>query len=541
MLKEIRCEHFRNAAITFHSGLNVILGDQQATNSIGKSTLLMIVDFAFGGNSLIEYNTDISSELGAHDYLISFQFNDSIYRFRRGTSNHKFIYPCNDKFEPTQPITLEDYCLFLKQSYKTQTGLTFRALTGLYSRIWGKKNLDVHRPLHIVPDKSQRECVNEIIETFNQFEPIRALGTHLKQSEERRSALNSAFKNGILPKITKRHYKENVAKIEISGLEIEEIKTNLAKYATNISEILNREMLELKNQKDELLELKLKLDNKRNRLLKNLSRTRQIKGSNFIGVVKLFPEINEPRLASIEEFHEGLSKILRDEIKTTLHATETQIIETQREITRIDEQMAKSVTSVKQPTKIIDRVFDLSSSLQSAKLENEYHDKFQVIETETKELKQKLKEEKAKILAEIESEINGGIHENVTAVFGKDKKSPEISLTPNSYTYEVLEDTGTGTAYESLIVFDLTIFQLTPLPILIHDSLLFKNIENQSVANLIKIYTRHNKQSFIAIDEINKYGKEAASTLLQQHVIKLDAANTLYNKNWRKQNEPREA
>ena len=59
MLVEIRCDKFRTESISFHKGLNVVLGDENATNSIGKSSLLMVIDFACGGNSLLTYNTDI--------------------------------------------------------------------------------------------------------------------------------------------------------------------------------------------------------------------------------------------------------------------------------------------------------------------------------------------------------------------------------------------------------------------------------------------------------------------------------------------------
>ena len=38
------------------NGLNSILGDDVSTNSIGKSTLLMIIDFVFGGNTFISKN-----------------------------------------------------------------------------------------------------------------------------------------------------------------------------------------------------------------------------------------------------------------------------------------------------------------------------------------------------------------------------------------------------------------------------------------------------------------------------------------------------
>jgi hypothetical protein len=85
MLIEIRSRMFRAEAVRFHAGLNVVLGDANATNSIGKSTLLMVIDFAFGGKDLLRHNRDVVSELGHHDYFFSFKFDQDVYRFRRGT------------------------------------------------------------------------------------------------------------------------------------------------------------------------------------------------------------------------------------------------------------------------------------------------------------------------------------------------------------------------------------------------------------------------------------------------------------------------
>lgn len=50
MLKRIKCDKFRTPIVEFYDGLNVIAGDSKAANSIGKSTMLMIIDFVFGGN-----------------------------------------------------------------------------------------------------------------------------------------------------------------------------------------------------------------------------------------------------------------------------------------------------------------------------------------------------------------------------------------------------------------------------------------------------------------------------------------------------------
>ena len=54
MLTEIICERFRGKKITFSNGLNVIIGD--GSNSIGKSTLLWVIDFVFGGSGFTEKN-----------------------------------------------------------------------------------------------------------------------------------------------------------------------------------------------------------------------------------------------------------------------------------------------------------------------------------------------------------------------------------------------------------------------------------------------------------------------------------------------------
>ena len=127
---------------------------------------------------------------------------------------------------------------------------------------------------------------------------------------------------------------------------------------------------------------------------------------------------------------------------------------------------------------------------------------------ETKRLKELLQTEKESILVVIEKTINDGMRRIMTERFGPDRKSPYLQLRERSYSFEVEEDTGTGVAYTGLVLFDLTIFLLTRLPILVHDTVIFKNIENDSVSRLLPVYLETAKQSFIALDEIDKYGSE---------------------------------
>ncbi len=77
-------------------------------------------------------------------------------------------------------------------------------------------------------------------------------------------------------------------------------------------------------------------------------------------------------------------------------------------------------------------------------------------------------------------------------------------------------------------------FETTLLPFVIHDSVLFKNVENAAVAGMFELYLSLGKQSFIAIDEANKYGDRAAKLLTEKSVISLSDDNVLYTKDWRK-------
>ena len=74
MLVKLSCEKFRVKTLKFHDDLNVVIGDEKAANSIGKSTILMVIDFVFGGESLLAHNKDIVTELGEHDYHFEFMF-----------------------------------------------------------------------------------------------------------------------------------------------------------------------------------------------------------------------------------------------------------------------------------------------------------------------------------------------------------------------------------------------------------------------------------------------------------------------------------
>lgn len=534
MLIEVRCDKFKRGPITFHEGLNVVLGDENATNSIGKSTLLMVIDFAFGGSTLVDHNKDLTRELGDHDYFFTFQFDHELHRFRRGTEDPDVVAVCDEGFEPISPLTLTEYNSFLRAAYGISLPeISFRAFVGLYLRVWGKENLDVYRPLHQAPSQPSRDCVNNLIKSYGRYEVIKALTDTLAVTERERTAISAAYREQIIPRITKSEYRDNEHRISQVQSELDDIKHQLAQYATNLSSIINKEMLELKVSKDDLLASKLHLQTQLARVERNIANNRHVQSKHFASVLNFFPDINQERLVGVEEFHNGLARILKAELKDAREHLSVQIASIEAEITSIDSRMAETLASVDRPTHIVDRVYELANDLRSAKGENQHFEREAALRTEIDDIESKLSSRKRQILAEIQAQINGGLRSVVSSVFGENRKSPELHLTETNYSYDIFEDTGTGTAYANLIVLDLTIFMQTTLPVIAHDSLLFKNIENDSVANLFNIYRAIKKQSFAAIDEIEKYGEQAAAALRSSAVIELSDADVLYVKDWR--------
>lgn len=535
MLTEIRCEKFREKSIIFHPGLNVVLGDSVATNSIGKSTLLMVIDFVYGGESFLEHNKDVIDELGHHEYFFSFDFKENSFYFRRGTFTPDLIYKCDKNYQEMEPLSIEDYTAFLKESYSIgDVDLSFRSAVSLFSRVWGKENLDVKHPLHSFKSQKSSDCVKNTIKIFKKYESIRLLVENFKNKSDQNTTINNAAKNGLISKTKKNKYKENIIVISSIEKEIEEIKNNLKKYAINISEIANREIMDLKIEKDQLLSEKLRLDSRLLRVRNDLDKNKNIKSKHLVPLLRYFPDIDTSRLEDVELFHSKITIILRKELKSSEAELSESLSSVVNEISVIDRKISASLANIDNPSVVIDRVYELSQDHATATREIEYFETDVQIKAELKEAKDLLAAEKIRILKLIENILNDKNRENVTKIYSEGRRSPKLKLSQNSYTFDLVEDTGTGTAYSNLILLDLAFLETTVLPFLIHDSVLFKNIQNDAVSQLIELYEATGKQTFIAIDEIEKYGEVAEKKLQDKKVVQLDNSKVLYIKDWRK-------
>ncbi len=160
---------------------------------------------------------------------------------------------------------------------------------------------------------------------------------------------------------------------------------------------------------------------------------------------------------------------------------------------------------------------------------------------EGERLKTVFRQEKAKYeeivvhaTAQVQSTINALMKELNDRVYQGRKTSPTLEISDSShYSFYTPNDSGTGSQCRGLIIFDLAILNNTPLPAIVHDSIILKNIEDYALCKLIELYASSTKQVFIAFDRDETYGDKMKQILNDTAVIKLSSGgHELFGKSW---------
>lgn len=533
MLKEIKSSIFREKKIQFHKGLNVVLGDDKASNSIGKSTLLMIIDFIFGGETYIKHNRDVITNMGEHSFYYCFENNNISYKFVRRTENSGKVYECDDEYNVVKELDLAQYTEKLKRMYNVEAEyISFRGLISLYCRVWGKDNYDIKKPLNIYTKSKEIDMINNLIKVFNKYESINDINENINIYSKEDNALKSAMRFNYVPSINKQKYNANIKEIEERKEKIHLLEEKMHIFSSNIVELANNKIIELNREKKILSNKKATYINKINRIDDNILRKVKIDQKQFEKLRDIFPNVNIKKLEEIENFHMNICKFLNKEIQEEKKELKIKIDALEESIDKIDSDIAKTLNIEDAPKYILETLVEITSRLNILEKENEFYDKKINIKENLNLEKELLKEKSKEIKLDIESTINSNMKLIYEELINKPKKSPKLEITDKGYNFYIYDNTGTGNAYRSLIILDLSIFIATNLPVLIHDSMLFKNIEKDTMEKLILIYNSFNRQVFIAIDEIFKYDEEYRSIIKDKKVIELDKEKTLFTKIW---------
>ena len=88
-------------------------------------------------------------------------------------------------------------------------------------------------------------------------------------------------------------------------------------------------------------------------------------------------------------------------------------------------------------------------------------------------------------------------------------------------------------AYKGLVVYDLAVLSLTKLPLLVHDSVVLKQISDDAIEKIIELYSSCGKQVIIALDKQDSYSEKTSRLLGESAVLRLSSnGQELFGRSW---------
>jgi len=536
MLKEIRCTHFSHKVITFTPGLNVILGDDDAKNSIGKSTMLMVIDFVMGGSTFLKDDAGAIRELGNHRYDFSFEFGSECRYFSRSTDGGDVVQICNDLYEPQGELSLDDFNRLLKQLFGMESlEYSFRSTINPFSRIWKKGGLDPSHPFVSVPKEGGDVAVGRLIDLFGRSSDVADQRKALQGFKDLKKVITASATANIIPNLTRNQYMQNQISISRNKQQIELLRNGFG-GAISVYESLFDESLQQKRQrKNELTELRTELQNKVKRLEREISGITPRLAANIKLVADFFPTVDVKRLEQVEAFHQKIGGIVKKELKEELANSLIRETLLAAEVAAAEMEMQTALETKGMPDEVFSRVLELKDALDKAASENEHFERKTSVEQSISHSNMRLESIYSEIFLDIERKMNQKLRAFNKVVYGPSRSSSELRIkSASSYQFTSPKDTGTGKSFAGLVGFDLAMLSLSYLPLFLHDSIIYKNIEVPAIRRILRILAAvKSKQIFLAFDEASKFGSKAENLLKRFTVVKLAHNDLLYAKDWR--------
>lgn len=554
MLVEIYCDKFKTGgkdgnvrpAIKFHKGLNAVMGDSNRSNSIGKSTLLMIIDFVFGGEDYIQKCKAVHEKIGEHNIYFTLEFKGKEYSFLRNTKNYKELVICDrqyKKIEGKKPISIDEYNKFLAKNYGLSTEeLTWRGAMSKYIRVYGRDTMDSSRPLQASKDGKQSDEIKNYLKQFGVYNTVKEQIDIAKEADDKKSSFKktSDYKYLIMAK-NKTEFKNNEKKI--SELEIKK---------KELAEKNNYGLLDLNEiQAEQISNLRMRLTKykrQKARLQAQLNTMRQEKidgkksfKKSYADLEKFFPGEKFEEIEKIENFHKSLSKVLDTEFKEN----EKNLVATckllDNEIGKIQDEIAeiKIIPNVSQA--VLKEYTNLSLELQNLYTANDNFTIFGDLKENAKQCEDARDKVISNKLIDIQNKINNAMMIITNRIVkGNHLIPPHLFLEKiNKYTFETKGDGGSGTAYRGLITFDLANMDLLHIPFIIHDADLMDPIAKNTLTELVKEYDsvkNDEKQVFASFRSFEFYEEEIRPLLKSCMVIHLEAnGKELFGWAWNKE------
>lgn len=546
MLRMIRCDKFMENGsirppIMFKAGLNTVLGSQSGANSIGKSTFLMILDFVFGGEDYVFRSTDVQEAIQVHVIEFIFEFDGVPYYFSRSTGDHTVVNICDENFNVIKTISNEHYMEILADKYGLNLpGLTLRNAVSRFFRVYGRETLDENHPLKNAIREADKVGIEGLLKLCDKYAAIEELSKIVSRAKDEESTIKKAAKYQYIAAVpNKTAFKNNQKRIEELLFESQELAEQSSHGLMDMDSLQAAQLAELKHQLSNFRRQRTRLISQKKSVEADRDFTKHTFQKDYDALVQFFPGCNIERLESIEQFHRNLSRVLKKEFKENADSTQAMIDLATQQIKILKAQIAEMGNMSNVSKAVLERYAAVQKELQHLQEANANYEKMEELRKRTKDLTQKLDSLILEVILVLQQEINGMMYELNYIIYDGKKTAPTLTIQDAShYIFFTPKDSGTGSKYKGLMVFDLAMLKMTALPVLAHDSLLLKQIEDGALEKILELYTQTPKQVFITLDREGTYTERAQEIMKTTEVLRLyPGGGELFGWSWNENTE----
>ncbi|WP_225871124.1 DUF2326 domain-containing protein [Corynebacterium silvaticum] len=280
-----------------------------------------------------------------------------------------------------------------------------------------------------------------------------------------------------------------------------------------------------------------------NQLGRQINAMRRAKGissdvsltKKFDSLREFFPEANIEHIESIEHFHRSIRQVLDAEFKAETKQLEEERGRIQQRLGQLNSRLEELSVAPTATQADIRAYSELDRQVRSLRNANKAFYNEQRLTAAKKQASEALDEASASILKDTEHKLNEAMQRIDGEITREERTPPSIQIPAiDKYSYEIENDSGTGSTQRCLISFDLAMLETTLLPAVAHDSMLVQPIEDQAFDGIAQVYARQKKQVFLAIDKISRYSAETQQILTKSAFIHLEHGRELFGRSWSK-------
>lgn len=440
-------------------------------------------------------------------------------------------------------MTLDAFTGFVATQYGLEeAGISLRSAVSSFMRIWQRKNADVDHPLRAFAQETQSNGVKRLLQLCGQYRKLEDYVAASDDAKRQLDLFNAAGRYYDFPRAhTISEVKNNLQRIAEMETQRDQAGQRAGLSAKDYTPAQQAAIDEVQSQREPLQRRLSQINRQLNQIRRTKGLDKDLSLTNkFDTLAEFFPTADIAHIDDIEDFHRQIREVLQGQF-----TKETKELESERErlIHAIDQysQRLKQLSVAPSASAADIRAYgELDRRIRALYAANKAYEEELALKERKRHAAQELKDNSEAILQQVEDSVNEVMERIDGEITSEERTSPKITIhSVDKYSYEIADDSGTGSTQRGLISFDLALLENSLLPAVAHDSMLVQPIEDQSFDGIVRVYARQRKQVFMAIDKISRYSPQTQKTLQDTTFIHLEPGRELFGRSWSKKKKKR--